>query len=82
MSDPYLGEVRAFSFNYQPAGWLPCDGRLVPIMDNQALCSLIGTTYGGDGESTIGLPKIPPLEAGGGAGLNYCISVTGSFPPR
>ena len=83
MSDPYIGEVRAFSFNYQPTGWLPCDGRLMPIMDNQALFSLIGPTFGGDGVSTFALPRIAPLATEeSGAGLGYCIAVTGLVPPR
>ena len=83
MAQPYVGEVKAFSFNYQPEGWLPCDGRLLPIRDNQMLFALIGPIYGGDGVSTFALPKIPPLATDeSGASLEYSIAVTGAFPPR
>ena len=82
MSTPYIGEVRAFSFSYEPQGWAACDGRLLPISQNQALFSLVGTTYGGDGMSTFALPKIQGLEASDGASLNYFIAIEGLYPPR
>jgi microcystin-dependent protein len=58
MSDPFIGELRLLSFNYAPKGWMPCDGSLLPINQNQALFSLLGTAYGGDGRTTFGLPNL------------------------
>ncbi|GAA4712473.1 phage tail protein [Brevibacillus fulvus] len=55
---PFLGEIRLFSFGLVPRGWVPCDGRLLPIMQNQALYSLLGTTYGGDGQLNFALPDL------------------------
>lgn len=56
--DPYIGEIRPFPFNFAPYGWLSCDGSLVSIYDYQELYSLLGTTYGGDGQNTFGLPDL------------------------
>ncbi len=56
MSEPFLGEVRLFSITYVPRGWVACEGQLLPINANQALFSLLGTTYGGDGRTTFALP--------------------------
>jgi microcystin-dependent protein len=61
----YLGQIEAFAFNFPPSGWLPCDGRTLPIMQNQALFSLLGTTYGGDGLRNFGLPKLAPIGRSG-----------------
>lgn len=58
MSDPYIGEIRMFGGNYAPAGWAFCQGQLVPIAENDALFTLIGTTYGGDGQETFALPDL------------------------
>ncbi|WP_135556021.1 phage tail protein [Paenibacillus cymbidii] len=58
MSDQYLGEIRMFSGNYAPQGWALCNGQLLPINQNEALYALLGTTYGGDGRSTFGLPDL------------------------
>jgi microcystin-dependent protein len=58
MSDPYVGEIRMFGGNFAPAGWAFCDGQLMPISENDVLFTLIGTTYGGDGQSTFGLPNL------------------------
>jgi microcystin-dependent protein len=58
MSEPFLAEIRAFSFGFVPQGWLACAGQLLPINQNQALFSLLGTTYGGDGFSTFALPDL------------------------
>ena len=82
MSTPFIGEVRAFSFTFAPQGWLACDGSLLPIMENRALYSLLGTTYGGDGKSTFGLPNIPGLQAADDTSLVYCIAIVGVFPAR
>ena len=81
MSEPFLGEVSCFAFGYEPEGWAPCDGREMPIAQNQALYSLLGTTYGGDGETSFMLPKIAPLDAQG-ATLNWRIATLGRYPPR
>lgn len=67
MADPYIGEIRLFGGNFAPLGWAFCDGTLLPISQNAALFNLIGTTYGGDGTTTFGLPDLRgrlPLHAG------------------
>jgi microcystin-dependent protein len=72
MSEPFIAEVRVFAFNFPPRGWAFCDGQLLPIAENTALFSLIGTTYGGDGRSTLGLPNLQgrvPMHPGQGPGL-------------
>jgi microcystin-dependent protein len=58
MAQPYVGEIRMFAGNFAPAGWLFCDGQLLPISENETLFQLIGTTYGGDGEDTFALPNL------------------------
>ena len=58
MSEPYLGEIRAVSFNYAPKGWALCNGQLLSIQQNAALFSILGTTYGGNGINTFGLPNL------------------------
>lgn len=66
---PYVGEIRIFAGNFAPAGWMFCDGQLLPISENEVLFQLIGTTYGGDGESTFALPDLRgrlPLHQGNG----------------
>lgn len=72
MAQPYVGEVRMFAGNFAPAGWLFCEGQLLPISENETLFQLIGTTYGGDGESTFALPDLRgrvPLHQGNGFSL-------------
>ena len=59
MAEPFLSEIRIMSFSFPPKGWALCNGQLLPINQNQALFSLLGTTYGGDGRATFGLPKPP-----------------------
>jgi microcystin-dependent protein len=69
MANPYIGEVRMVGFNFPPPGWEPCDGRLLPISEHEALFTLIGTTYGGDGQSTFALPDLRgriPVHMGAG----------------
>jgi microcystin-dependent protein len=69
MAQPYVGEIRMFAGNFEPAGWSFCDGRLQPISENETLFTLIGTTYGGDGESTFALPDLRgrlPIHNGNG----------------
>ncbi|MBB4842248.1 microcystin-dependent protein [Paucibacter oligotrophus] len=58
MSEPFLGQISIISFNYPPRGWAFCNGQLLPINQNQALFSILGTTYGGDGRSTFALPDL------------------------
>ena len=69
MAQPYVGEIRMFAGNFAPAGWAFCDGQLLPISENETLFQLIGTTYGGDGESTFALPDLRgrlPIHQGNG----------------
>lgn len=73
MSDPYVAEIRIFPFNFAPTGWAFCNGQLLPISQNTALFSLLGTTYGGDGKSTFALPNLQgsaPMFWGQGPGLS------------
>lgn len=58
MTEPFLGEVKLFGFNFNPRGWAKCDGQLLPINQNQSLYSLLGTTYGGDGRTDFALPDL------------------------
>lgn len=78
---PYIGEIRLFAGNFAPAGWAFCEGQLLPIAENEALFMLIGTTYGGDGENTFGLPDLRgrvPIHMGTGTdGINYQIGQMG-----
>jgi len=72
MTDQFVAEIRIFPFNFAPAGWAMCQGQLIPISQNTALFSLLGTQYGGDGRSNFALPNLQgcfPLNAGTGAGL-------------
>jgi microcystin-dependent protein len=69
MAEPFLGEMRIFSFSFPPKGWALCNGQLLPINQNQALFSLLGTTYGGDGRVNFALPNLQgraPIHVGGG----------------
>src|SRR3954470_13084596 len=73
MSDPFVAEIRMFGFNFAPTGWAQCNGQLLPISQNTALFSLLGTMYGGDGKSTFGLPDLQgraPMFHGQGPGLS------------
>ena len=83
MSTPYIGEIRLFAGNYAPLGWEFCWGQLVPIYENEALFTLIGTTYGGDGQGTFALPdlrgRVPVHQGQGPGGSNRVIGeVAGS----
>jgi microcystin-dependent protein len=76
MAQPYIGEIRLFAGNFAPAGWMFCDGQLLPISENEALFQLIGTTYGGDGQSTFALPDLRsrvPIHQGN----NFILAGTG-----
>jgi microcystin-dependent protein len=73
MSDPYIGEIRMFAGNYAPQDWAFCDGQLLPISQYDTLFALIGTTYGGDGQTTFALPDLRgrlPIHLGSGPGLS------------
>jgi microcystin-dependent protein len=73
MSDQFVAEIRIFPFNFAPQGWATCDGQIMPISQNTALFSLLGTTYGGDGKSTFALPNMQgnaPIQPGQGPGLS------------
>lgn len=72
MAEPFLAEIRFFSFNFAPKGWAMCDGQLLPINQNQALFALLGTTYGGDGRNNFALPNLRgrmPVHRGSGYSL-------------
>jgi microcystin-dependent protein len=73
MADPFVAEIRIFPFNFAPKGWAWCDGQLLPLSQNTALFSLLGTTYGGDGKSNFALPNLEgsaPMHPGQGPGLS------------
>ena len=73
MSNPFVAEIRIFAGNFAPTGWALCNGQLLPISQNTALFSLLGTTYGGDGKSNFALPNMQgsaPMQAGQGPGLS------------
>ncbi len=84
MADPFVAEIRIFPFNFAPKGWAFCNGQLLPISQNTALFSLLGTFYGGDGRSTFALPNLQgnvPLGQGQGPGLSdYVIGQQGGSP--
>jgi microcystin-dependent protein len=73
MADPFVAEIRIFPFNFAPKGWAWCDGQLMPLSQNTALFSLLGTTYGGNGKSNFALPDLQgrsPMQPGQGPGLS------------
>jgi microcystin-dependent protein len=73
MTDPFIGQITAFGFNFAPRGWAQCNGQLMPVAQNTALFSLLGTTYGGDGRTTFALPDLRgrvPINYGTGPGLS------------
>ncbi len=79
MVEPFVGEILLVAFNFAPPNFAFCEGQILPIAENTALFSLLGTNFGGDGQRTFALPdlrgKVP-------AGLNYIIALNGVFPPR
>ncbi len=73
MAEPFIGQIMVVGFNFAPRGWATCDGQLLPISQNSALFSLLGTTYGGDGRTTFALPELrgrSPIGVGNGPGLS------------
>ncbi len=80
MSNPFVGEIRLFAGNFAPLGWAFCDGSLLAISDNDVLFNLIGTTYGGDGQSTFALPDLRgrvPVHAGTSSGTSFVLGQAG-----
>lgn len=82
MAQPFVGEIRIFAGNFAPAGWMFCEGQLLPISEYETLFQLIGTTYGGDGQETFALPDLRgriPLHQGQGPGISqkYILAETG-----
>ncbi len=80
MSNPFIGEIRMFAGNFPPAGWAFCDGQLLPISENETLFTLIGTIYGGDGQSTFALPDLRgrvPMHQGSLGGNSYVLGEMG-----
>jgi microcystin-dependent protein len=81
MASPFIGEIRSVGFNFAPQGWAFCAGQIMPISQNSALFALIGTIYGGDGQSTFGLPnlrgRVPVGTGNDGFGNTYAIGQTG-----
>jgi microcystin-dependent protein len=80
MGTPYVGEIRMFAGNFAPAGWMFCQGQTLPISENEILFNLIGTTYGGDGQTTFNLPDLQsrvPIHMGNGGGSSYILAQTG-----
>ena len=80
MDTPFLGQVELFAFNFAPQGWAACEGQLLSISQETALFSLIGTTFGGDGQTNFALPDLrgkAPID-----GLAYYIAINGIYPPR
>jgi microcystin-dependent protein len=84
MADPFVAEIRIFPFNFAPKGWAWCNGQILPISQNTALFSLLGTTFGGDGKSTFALPNLQgsaPMHPGQGSGLSlHDLGETGGSP--
>ena len=77
MAQPFVGEIRMFAGNFAPAGWMFCEGQLLPISENETLFNLIGTTYGGDGQSTFQLPDLRgrlPVHAGSFGGNTFTLA--------
>jgi microcystin-dependent protein len=77
--EPLLGTIQVFAFGFAPVGWAPCNGMLLPIQENTALYTLLGTTYGGDGQTSFALPKLAPLAPNG---PGYYIAMLGIMPKQ
>ncbi len=80
--DPILGQIALFPYPWTPMGWAPCEGQIVKINDFQALFSLLGNTYGGDGRETFALPNLKVAAEGLGGTLHYAIATEGIYPQR
>ncbi len=80
--DPYLGQINAYPYTYEPANWALCDGRVMQISAYQTLYSLLGTTFGGDGVTTFNLPDLRPAATGSGHVRYFMCVANGVYPPR
>ena len=85
--EEYMGTVKLFAFHFVPVGWLPCDGRLLPIDTTQQdintiMFGLLGSAYGGDGMTNFALPNLAPVQSADGVPMQYCICLQGLFPQR
>ena len=78
--EPFIGQIELFAFNFAPRAWSTCEGQLLPINQNAALFALLGTTFGGDGQTTFALPDLRGKAPGDG--LAYYIAIQGVFPSR
>ena len=78
--DSFIGQIQLFAFNFVPLGWMLCDGKTLPISQYQAVFALLGTTYGGNGQTNFALPNLVGKEPI--TGSSYCICVNGIFPSR
>ena len=76
--EPLLGQIELLPYPFVPTRWMACSGQLLPIAQNQALFSLLGTNFGGDGRTTFGLPNLKAPAPN----LQYCIAITGIYPSR
>jgi microcystin-dependent protein len=81
-TNPYIGEIQTFAFNFCPSGWAPLNGQLLAISQYAALFNLLGTTYGGDGVTTFAVPKWGPIRTANGATLQPCIALQGVYPSQ
>lgn len=81
-TDPFLGEIETFAFNFCPKNWAPLNGQLINIAQNQALFSLLGTNYGGNGITNFALPTAKPIFTATGFPFTQCIALFGVFPSR
>ena len=77
--EPFVGEIRLFPYNFEPSGWIRCEGQFLPVSQYPILFSLLGTTFGGDGRTSFHLPN---LSEGPAANTFYYISLTGAYPSR
>ena len=78
----FVGQICMFPWEWAPRGWAKCDGQLLAINENQALYSLFGTEFGGDGRQTFALPKLAPIKGQNGGDIGYFINLSGIFPSR
>ena len=78
--EPFIGQIQLFTYNFTPRGWLKCEGQLLPISENAALFSLVGTTFGGDGRTTFAIPDL--RRRAPGKNVDYYIAIEGVFPSR
>lgn len=78
--EPFIGQIELFPYNFAPVNWMPCEGQSIQIAQNQVLFALIGTTFGGDGQTSYQLPNLK--DKAPAPGMQYCIAMQGIFPQR